>query len=93
MTPLKKIGGDLLFHKQVQYHRRCEASAWPRYSFTNYGFFALQLLFTTNTTLTTTLLLNNQLLLLWLLKRGHGLRAPLKSNQMSEQTSFPLKTH
>ena len=21
----KKIGGDLLFHKQVQYHRRCEA--------------------------------------------------------------------
>ena len=22
---LKKIGGDLLFHKQVQYHRRCEA--------------------------------------------------------------------
>ena len=22
---LIKIGGDLLFHKQVQYHRRCEA--------------------------------------------------------------------
>ena len=21
----KEIGGDLLFHKQVQYHRRCEA--------------------------------------------------------------------
>ena len=24
-VPFKKIGGDLLFHKQVQYHRRCEA--------------------------------------------------------------------
>ena len=25
MELLKKIGGDLLFHKQVQYHRRCGA--------------------------------------------------------------------
>ncbi len=25
VIPFKKIGGDLLFHKQVQYHRRCEA--------------------------------------------------------------------
>ena len=24
-VPFKKIGSDLLFHKQVQYHRRCGA--------------------------------------------------------------------
>ena len=24
-SSFKKMGGDLLFHKQVQYHRRCEA--------------------------------------------------------------------
>ena len=58
MELLRKIGGDLLFHRspgsraqshacmsyaemkgrrrsqQVQYHRRCEASAWLRYSIT-----------------------------------------------------------
>ena len=38
------MGGDLLFHKQVQYHRRCEASAWLRYLFTNSFFFELILL-------------------------------------------------
>ena len=38
------MGGDLLFHKQVQYHRRCEASAWLRYLFTNSFFFNLILL-------------------------------------------------
>ena len=24
-VPFKKIGGDLLFHEQAQYHRRCGA--------------------------------------------------------------------
>ena len=110
----KKIGGDLLFHKQVQYHRRCEASAWLRFCFTNYCFFGYSLLSGLR-------LLSLQPLcrhwnyydsyssllrfcfpvgyhsingsgfwalfsqktnspLLWLLKRRHGLRAPLKSN-------------
>ena len=116
------MGGDLLFHKQVQYHQRCEASAWLRYLFTNSFFFNLiqlfyLLLLSLTLSLPTLELFRLDYLqlshlhlhssavplscrpnsingsgfwalftqkanspLLWLLKRRHGLRAPLKSN-------------